>query len=76
MNGPGGRLADFGGPEVLTFAEAVDQWRQFRSQRLRTLPFPLPRSLTDRAAAMLLTRPGSRRGIITWADWLRSHDPE
>ncbi len=75
-SGPGGRLADFGGPEVLTFAEAIDQWRQLRAPRLRTLPFPLPRSLTDRAGAMLLTGPGSRRGTVTWADWLRSHDPE
>ena len=75
-DGPVGRLADFGGPEVLTFAEAVDQWRQVRTQRLRTLPFPLPRSLRERAASMLLTRPGSRRGIVTWSDWLRSHDPE
>jgi uncharacterized protein YbjT (DUF2867 family) len=75
-DGPGGRLADFGGPEVLTFAEAVDQWRQLRAPRLRTLPFPLPRSLTDRVAATLLTRPGSRRGIVTWADWLSSHEPD
>jgi uncharacterized protein YbjT (DUF2867 family) len=75
-NGPGGRLADFGGPEVLTFGEAVDQWRQLRAQPLRTLPFPLPRSVRDRAAATLLTRPGSRRGIVTWTDWLRSHHPE
>jgi uncharacterized protein YbjT (DUF2867 family) len=75
-DGPGGRLADFGGPEVLTFAEAINQWRQLRASRLRTLPFPLPRSIAERAAATLLTRPGSRRGTVTWADWLRSHDPE
>src|SRR5215213_2157232 len=30
-DGPGGRLADFGGPEVLTFAEAINQWRQLRA---------------------------------------------
>jgi uncharacterized protein YbjT (DUF2867 family) len=75
-NGPGGRLADFGGPEVLTFAEAVDQWRQFRVRRLRTLPFPLPRALRNGVASMSLTGPGSRRGIVTWSDWLRGHDPE
>jgi uncharacterized protein YbjT (DUF2867 family) len=75
-NGPGGRLADFGGPEVLTFAEAFDQWRQIRTRRVRTLSFPLPRPLRDSAAAMSLTKPGSRRGSVTWADWLRSHEPE
>src|SRR5919107_4560183 len=75
-NGPGGRLADFGGPEVLTFAEAFDQWRHIRAHQVRTLPFPLPRGLRNGAAAMFLTGPGSRRGTVTWADWLRSHDPE
>ena len=75
-NGPGGRLADFGGPEVLTFAEAFDQWRQIRARRVRTLPFPLPRPLRDGVAAMSLTKPGSRRGTLTWAEWLRSHEPE
>jgi uncharacterized protein YbjT (DUF2867 family) len=75
-NGPSGRLADFGGPEVLTLAEAFDQWRQTRARWVRTLPFSLPRSLRDGAAAMSLTGPGSRRGIVTWSDWLRSHDSE
>ena len=75
-NGPGGRLADFGGPEVLTFAEALDQWQQIRARHVRTLPFPLPGPLKNGAAAMSLTGPGSRRGVVTWADWLRSHEPE
>jgi uncharacterized protein YbjT (DUF2867 family) len=75
-NGPGGRLADFGGPEVLTLAEAFDQWRQIRVSRVRTLPFPLPRPLKNGAAAMSLTGPGSRRGTVTWAEWLRSHYQE
>lgn len=75
-NGPGGRLADFGGPQVLTFAEAFDQWRDIRERRVRTLGFPLPGPIRNAAAAMSLTGPGSRRGTVTWSDWLRSHDPE
>src|ERR671913_1818 len=51
---------DFGGPEVLTFAEAFDQWRDTRARQVRTLPFPLPRALRNGAASMFLTRPGSR----------------
>ena len=74
-SGPGGRLADFGGPEVLTFAEGFDQWQQIRRQ-VRTLPFPLPQAIRNGAASMFLTGAGSRRGIVTWSDWLRSHEPE
>jgi uncharacterized protein YbjT (DUF2867 family) len=75
-NGPSGRLPDFGGPEVLTFAEAFDQWRDIRARQVRTLPFPLPQVIRNGAASMFLTGPGSRRGIVTWSDWLRSHEPE
>jgi hypothetical protein len=25
---------------------------------------------------MSLSDPASRRGIVTWADWLSTHDPE
>jgi uncharacterized protein YbjT (DUF2867 family) len=75
-NGPGGRLDDFGGPEVLTFAQAFAQWRRIRRRRARTLAIPLPSRIRDAAAAMSLSDPGSRRGTVTWADWLGTHAPE
>jgi uncharacterized protein YbjT (DUF2867 family) len=75
-NGPGGRLPDFGGPEVLTLSGAFDQWQQIRGRRLRTLTFPLPSVVRNAAAAMSVSGPDSRRGKITWADWLRSHAAE
>jgi len=74
--GPGGRLADFGGPEVLTFADVIDQWRQIRARRVRTVRVPLPPFATKAVAAMSLTGPGSRRGTVTWADWLRNQEQE
>jgi uncharacterized protein YbjT (DUF2867 family) len=75
-NGPMGRLADFGGPEVLTFAEAFDQWRQIRQRSVRTMRVPLPSAVSNAAAAMSVSQPGSRRGSITWVEWLRGHRAE
>jgi uncharacterized protein YbjT (DUF2867 family) len=74
--GPSGRLADFGGPEVLTFAQAFDQWQDIRKHPVRTMRVPLPSAARDAVTAMSVTGPGSRRGKITWADWLGSHPPE
>jgi uncharacterized protein YbjT (DUF2867 family) len=74
--GPSGRLADYGGPEVLTFAQAFDQWQDIRKHPVRTMRVPLPSAARDAVTAMSVTGPGSRRGKITWADWLRSHPPE
>ncbi len=74
--GPSGRLPDFGGPEVLTFSEAFDQWQQIRGRRVRTLTFPLPSVIKNAAAAMSVSGPDSRRGAVTWADWLASHPAE
>jgi uncharacterized protein YbjT (DUF2867 family) len=74
--GPLGRLPDFGGPEILTFSEAFDQWRQIRQRPVRTMRIPLPPAVRNAAAAMSVSEPDSRRGTITWADWLRSHSAE
>jgi uncharacterized protein YbjT (DUF2867 family) len=74
--GPSGRLTDFGGPEVLTFAQMFDQWQEIRKHPARTLRIPLPSAARDAATAMSVTGPGSRYGKITWAEWLRTHSPE
>jgi uncharacterized protein YbjT (DUF2867 family) len=75
-NGPRGRLGDFGGPEVLTLSQAFDQWRRARRPGTRTLAIPVPSRVRNAAAAMSLTEPGGRRGVVTWADWLRNHAAE
>ena len=74
--GPAGRLADFGGPEILTFSQAFDQWQQIRERPVRTMRVPLPAAVSNAAAAMSLSGPRSRRGSVTWSDWLRSHEAE
>jgi uncharacterized protein YbjT (DUF2867 family) len=75
-NGPVGRLADFGGPEVLTFSEAFDQWRQVRRRPARTMRIPLPSAVSNAATAMSISDPDSRRGTVTWVDWLGTHTAE
>jgi uncharacterized protein YbjT (DUF2867 family) len=72
-SGPGGRLADFGGPEVLTFAQAFDQWQDIQGRHSRTMRIPLPSAASNAATAMSVSGPGSRRGSVTWADWLARH---
>ena len=74
--GPSGRLADFGGPEVLTLAQLFDQWQQVRKHPARTMRVPLPSAARDAATAMSVSGPGSRHGKITWAEWLRTHPAE
>jgi uncharacterized protein YbjT (DUF2867 family) len=74
--GPAGRLDDFGGPEVLTFSEAFDQWSQIRDGSVHTMRVPLPAAATNAAAAMSLSDSTSRHGTITWAEWLRTHTAE
>jgi hypothetical protein len=37
---------------------------------------PLPSAVSNAAAAMSISEPGSRRGTITWVDWLRGHPAE
>lgn len=74
--GPVGRLPDFGGPEVLRFSEAFDQWRHVRNGAVRTMRVPLPSAASNAASAMSVTGPGARHGSVTWADWVRSHAAE
>ncbi|GAA0530520.1 epimerase [Saccharopolyspora subtropica] len=72
--GAGGRLDDFGGPEVLTLGDAVRSWQRARGRRQRVIGLPAPRRL--RRVATELTCPGGRRGRTTWAEWLDSHPAE
>jgi uncharacterized protein YbjT (DUF2867 family) len=75
-NGPVGRLVDFGGPEVLTFSETFDRWRQVRRRPARTMRIPLPSAVSNAATAMSISDPDSRRGTVTWVDWLGTHTAE
>ncbi|OEJ93466.1 SDR family oxidoreductase [Streptomyces thermolilacinus] len=72
--GPGGQCEDFGGPEVLSLEELVDQWRRFRVRPVRTVRLPVPERAVR--AARDLTCPSGRRGTTSWSTWLRARAPE
>jgi uncharacterized protein YbjT (DUF2867 family) len=71
QDGPGGRLPDFGGPEVLTWGEMAAAWKNARGVRGPTVHLPLPGPLAAAFRAGKTTlRDGGERGTIRWRDWL------
>jgi len=71
-SGPGGRLPDFGGPEVLTLGEMARGWKAARGVRKPVVPLPLPGKLAAAFRAGRNTlRSGGERGTVRWEDWLR-----
>ncbi|MEV0385277.1 NAD(P)H-binding protein [Nonomuraea sp. NPDC050643] len=65
---PGGTV-EFGGPEVLTMAEAAGGWLQARGLRRPVLRLRLPGALGRAFRAGHLTTK-ARSGEITWSDYL------
>ncbi len=74
-NGPGGRVDDYGGPEVLPFGEVVAQWQRVRDRRRPVVKVPIP-ARAGKAAADMMTCPSGRHGKTTWNEWLHTHPPE
>jgi uncharacterized protein YbjT (DUF2867 family) len=67
--GASGRLADIGGPEVLTAGEIADSW--VKATKMRVLKVPVP--AMGPAASMakgLNCCPDNKFGKITWYQWL------
>jgi uncharacterized protein YbjT (DUF2867 family) len=67
-DGPGADQADFGGPQVLSLGEIVNQYQDARGMHRPVRPVPLPKAAA-RVADALVTRNG-RRGQTTWSTWL------
>lgn len=74
VEGPGERLPDFGGPEVLTLGEAAEQWRVARAVRKRVMHLPVP----GKVAATFRTGENTVRegehGTVCWREWLLKAD--
>jgi len=70
-DGPGGRLNDIGGPEVLALGDLAQAWLAARGERRRVLHLPLPGGFAAALRQGRNTCPDQRYGRITWADWLR-----
>lgn len=68
---PGGRLPDFGGPELLRMDDAFRLWRQARRAGGILLPLPLPGALGRSLAQGGLCNPDRAVGRQTYSEWLR-----
>ena len=71
--GPRGRLPDLGGPEVLSVAEAAEQWKHARGVRRHTVQLPLPggTAVAFRSGHHLVT--DGDHGQTTWREWLQAN---
>ena len=68
--GPGGRLADFGGPEIMALGAAAEIWKEVMGVTKRILPLPLPGRIAAAFRGGMATAPGGERGNLRWRDWL------
>jgi uncharacterized protein YbjT (DUF2867 family) len=68
--GPGGRLADVGGPEVRSMGDLARAWLKARGKRRLVLPLPTWGKAAAGFRAGLNCAPDARVGRITWEQWL------
>ena len=69
--GPGGRLADIGGPQVHTLGELARSWLATRGQRRWIIPLKYPGAVAAGFRQGFNTTPHNRYGKIGWEEWLR-----
>ncbi len=69
--GSGGRLPDFGGPEVMTLGEAAEVWKRARSVRKPVVNVPLFGGLAAGFRAGQNTVSEGEHGVVGWEAWLR-----
>jgi uncharacterized protein YbjT (DUF2867 family) len=71
---PRGRLADFGGPDVMRVGEAAATWMRLNGIKRRILNVPVPGVVGASFRARLNTAPFGARGKVSWRDWLMRQD--
>jgi len=69
---PGGRLPDFGGPEVRDLRSLAESWLRARGRRRRLVNLRLPLRVSGEIAAGALVCPEHRDGVVTWERYLES----
>lgn len=69
-DGPRGRVADFGGPEVLTLGEMARTWMEIKGISKKLIHLPLPGAAAAGLRAGRNTAPKGVRGVIRWREWL------
>lgn len=71
-NGPVGRAADVGGPQVMTVDDMVQVWRQTRGRPRRVVPVRLPGRIAAGFRRGDNTVPANAAGTQTWSDYVRA----
>ena len=71
--GPSGRLADVGGPQVLTLTQAAVEWRRHSGRWLLPLRMPLAGRMGRALREGALCAPDHALGGPTFAQWLAAH---
>ena len=70
-DGPRGRVADFGGPDVLSLGDMARTWMDLTGIRKTLIPVPIPGRAAAGFRAGRNTAPTGARGVIGWQQWLR-----
>ena len=70
-NGAGGRLADIGGPEVLTLGDMAQSWLKAQGKQRRILHLPLMGQVARGFREGFNTVPNNPYGKLTWQHWLK-----
>lgn len=73
---PGGRLPDFGGPEVMSIGQALRVRQNVRGERKRVLHLPIPGRVAAGFRAGHNTTSDGTRGSLTWREWLEQQQAE
>jgi len=68
--GPGERLPDISGPEILTAAEMIQSWLAVRGQRRKVFHLPIPGQVSASFRQGLNTTPEGQYGQIHWENWI------
>ena len=68
--GPGQRLRDFAGPEILPARTVAREWKRARRVHKPVIPLPFPGRVFAALRAGRNITTDADRGAITWAAWL------
>lgn len=72
---PQGMVADFGGPEALTFRSIAEAWLRMRRERRKLVDLPMPFKFSRQFAEGKLLTPEHKEGKITFDQYLTARYP-
>lgn len=74
--GPGGRLPNFGGPEIFSLGKYARKWMNASRVRKRLLPVPVPGKTARGFREGRHTDPERKKGRLTWDEWLSTEQSQ